>query len=314
MRSIGLSTFAFGAFTWLLLAGCSSVSSGATQSDSGPPGSAGGSSGTGGSLGTGGSPGTGGNTAAGAVDCAPVIQCLSACPTPACEDDCMTNTTPATAQLVTAFALCVQANACTGADCLQTYCSSELAACGLTTTDAGAVVPGDDAGTVADDASTVVPNHDAGTAAPDSAADVGSGTGGSITVNGRCENAAGMGQPGACWDFAYVVSGTNNTFVEKYFYYAALLAPSGHTTCTDDNNQTFTASAGGTPMTAQNMASTILANKRRACDALGGTFTEGAAECGAAGSLGHCTETGANVYDAASDSVTMHKTTTWATP
>jgi hypothetical protein len=232
----------------------------------------------------------------------------------------MASVTPETAQMVTAFALCVDANACAGADCLQTYCSAELAACGLTTNDAGAVVPGDDASTVAphDDGGTVAPDSapdgGSGTVAPDSAPDVGSGTGGSITVNGRCENAAGMGQPGACWDFAYVVSGNNNTFVEKYFYYAALLAPSGHTTCTDDNNQTFTASAGGTPMSAQTQASTILANKRRACDALGGTFTEGATGCSAAGSLGHCTETGANVYDVGSDSVTMHKTTTWATP
>jgi hypothetical protein len=303
IHSSGLSAFATGAATCLLLIGCVSTESPANPPDGGtrPPTT------IGGPLGTDGSTPTDGSAAPAAVDCAPVIECVSACGTSTCENGCMASATAETAQRVTAFAVCAQINACSDSACIKTHCAAELAACGLAIGDAGAVAP-------ADDASTVSPTDDAGTVAPDGAPDGGNIAIGSITVNGRCDHAAGNGNSGACWDFAYAVDGGGNTFVETYFYYTGMLASSGQSTCAGDNNQTFSAPAGNTPLSAQTQASTILGNKRRACDLLGGTFTEGPAGCSTGGSFGHCTETGANVYDAPSDSVTMRKTTTWATP
>ena len=232
----------------------------------------GGGTGTGGGAG-GGSGGGGGGTQ---LDCPGLISCASACnqTDQACLNGCGAQ---ATSDAVTKYNMlvdCVNAHSCTTSDCLQMNCNAELTACtGSSGTGGGAGGGGG-----------------------------GGGSGVGDTTSGKCVMSASY-----CWDYTLTVTTNHNDGVEHYVYYEANAASSGQAACT---NSSFSTPMPG-PWDNAAISQRNLTQKQTACSIGGGTFTQGAA-CSLSGSMGHCTNTIANVWDGTT--LTATTTAAWSVP
>ncbi|MFO0596776.1 MAG: hypothetical protein U0228_15795 [Myxococcaceae bacterium] len=259
--------------------------SGPTSSGTGGGGGSSGG-GTGGGTGGGSTTGGGSATGGGTGDCLFLVNCASQCADTdqPCRDACGTQSTTLAITQYNALMDCSNGHACADTACVNQYCSAELTAC----------------------------RGSSGTGG-------GGGTTG-LTTSGKCEVQFAVPNVAIerwCWDYTLTVSTNHNDGNEHWFYYDAMSASSGQSTCASSNN-TFTAQQPG-PWNDATISATNLNQKRSACQQQGNvmyttaTFTEGAA-CSSSGSLGHCTMTVTNVWNPSTTDLTATTTGTWSVP
>lgn len=223
-----------------------------------------------------------------ALDCVGLVACAAKCADAdqACLDACGARASGGVVTIYNALVECSERRGCTTAECLEASCNSELNAC----RGGGGVVP-----------------RDGGTA----------GVG--LTTSGKCEitvSPPGVMERRSCWDYSLTVTENHNDGTETFVFYDRESASSGRQTC-DSNAGTFTAAQPG-PWDSAAISAGNLANKRRACALVNGTFstatfTEGAS-CARAGSVGYCAHQVTNVWNPSTAMLTATVATRWSGP